>query len=81
MEKEKVVALAFGKVLRAQRVNASLSQEVLGIRAGLGRKYIGNLELGRHVPSMITVAKLAVALGVPVGALMILIEDELQRLS
>ena len=81
MEKEKIVARAFGKVLRAQRVSADLTQGALGIRARLGRRYISNLEMGRHVPSMVTVVTLAMALEMRVEALMVLVEDELKNNS
>lgn len=79
MEKRKVVARAFGKVLRAQRVNAKLSQQMLSVRAGLSPQYINSLEAGRHVPSMVTFVKLAIALGMQVDSLMLFLEEELKN--
>lgn len=52
-------AVAFGKVLRALRQEASLTQEALGFEAGLRRTYISILELGQQQPTLTTILKLA----------------------
>lgn len=76
---EKQVAKAFGQVLRKQRLEAGLSQEVLGFDADLRRTYISILELGQQVPSLVTVVKLAGALNLSVAELSGLLEKELRR--
>ncbi len=55
-------ALAFGKVLRTMRQEAGLTQEQLGLEAGLRRTYISILELGQQQPSLTSIFKLAKAL-------------------
>lgn len=54
--------IAFGKVLRARRKKAGLSQESLALDAGLERTFISMLERGERQPSLGTLLKLAEAL-------------------
>ena len=53
---------AFGKTLKSRRCSSNLSQEQLGLKSGLSRPYISELELGKKDPSLFTVFKLANAL-------------------
>lgn len=57
------VANAFGEKLAAARSKARLSQEELGYLSSVHRTAISELELGRNVPGLDTVIKLAGALG------------------
>lgn len=57
------LAIVFGKVLRARRKEAGLTQEQLGFEAGLERNYISMLELGQRQPTLGSMFKLAAALG------------------
>lgn len=61
------------------RLKAEMTQEVLGLEAGLQRKYISSLELGEYQPTLETVFKLAKALGIPAGKLVTLVEEELTK--
>ena len=54
----------FGQNLRRCRRVADLSQEQLGVRAGLHRTEIGLLERGARVPRIDTLLKLAAALDI-----------------
>ncbi|MBM4326665.1 MAG: helix-turn-helix transcriptional regulator [Deltaproteobacteria bacterium] len=54
---------AFGGALREIRRERGLSQEQLGFEAGLHRTYVSLLERGRKIPTLTTLAQLAVALG------------------
>lgn len=54
---------------RLGREAAGLSQEALAAQAGLHRNYVGILERGRQVPSILVVEKLAGALGVAMSSL------------
>ncbi len=57
------VAKAFGEKLSAARHKAGLSQEELGHLSSVHRTAISELELGRNVPGIDTVIRLAGALG------------------
>ena len=58
----------FSQVLRQLREERGWSQEQLAERADLNRSYVGEVERGRAVPSIITVAKLAKALEVQLSS-------------
>ena len=53
---------AFGKSLKSRRLSSNLSQEQLGLKSGLSRPYISELEMGKKDPSLFTIFKLADAL-------------------
>jgi transcriptional regulator with XRE-family HTH domain len=57
------LAEAFGVVLRRCRKQAGLTQEELGLSAGIERNYVSLLELGQRNPSLVTIFGLAGALG------------------
>lgn len=59
-----------GLTVRRQRESRRWSQERLAEAADLNRSYIGELERGEAVPSLLTLAKLALALGVPLSQLL-----------
>ena len=65
------VAIHFGENLRVCRRQAGMSQEDLGQRASLHRTEIGLLERGERVPRIDTLIKLASALTVPPGGLLV----------
>ena len=60
----------FGQNLRRCRRVANLSQEQLGLRAGLHRTEIGLLERGARVPRIDTLLKLAAALDIDASDLL-----------
>jgi transcriptional regulator with XRE-family HTH domain len=55
---------AFGKTLKSIRCSSNLSQEQLGLKSGLSRPYISELEMGKKDPSLFTIFKLSDALKV-----------------
>jgi len=55
---------AFGQVLRKHRLAAGLSQEQLGLEAGVQRNFISLIETGQNQPTISTIFKLAVAMGI-----------------
>ena len=60
---------AFGLALRQMRERQDWSQEALAAYAGLNRSFVGELERGQAIASLITVEKLALAFGVSVTTL------------
>ena len=55
-------------VLRVRR-ERNLSQEELSFRSGLTRAYLSGLEAGRRNPTIVSLSKIADALGIEVGIL------------
>lgn len=55
--------LPFGVALRRVRLAAGMSQERLGLEAGVQRNFISLIETGQNQPTITTIAKLARALG------------------
>lgn len=70
------IATRFGAVLRRRREAADLSQEALAAKAELHRNYVGLLERGKQVPTILVVEKLAAALGTTITSLMKEVEKE-----
>ena len=56
--------IQFGKKLREVRIKKKLSQGDVARILGVHRSYISGLERGRRNPSLLTVQKVAKALGV-----------------
>lgn len=59
----------FSQVLRQLREERGWSQEHLAAQAGLNRSYLGEVERGRAIPSLITVSKLAGALEIRLSSM------------
>jgi DNA-binding XRE family transcriptional regulator len=55
--------------IRATREALGLTQQALAERAGLTRQQVGAMEVGRHVPSVVSALAVARVLGVPVEVL------------
>lgn len=68
------IAQRFGEVLRRRREAAGQSQESLAAAAGLHRNYVGLLERGKRVPSILVVEKLAAALETTASSLLRAVE-------
>jgi len=64
----------FGKLLRRKRLEADLSQEALAEEAGLHRNYVGLLERGLRMPSILVVQQLATALNTKMSDLLAEVE-------
>ena len=61
---------SFGTTVRQLRESQGWSQEALAERADLNRSYIGELERGQAIPSLLTLKKLSIALGVSLSNLL-----------
>lgn len=68
----------FGIVLRRRREAAGLSQEALASSAKLHRNYVGLLERGERMPTILVVHRIAKALGSSMSKLLGEVEDEIK---
>jgi transcriptional regulator with XRE-family HTH domain len=66
----------FGTVLRRRREGCGLSQEALAAAAGLHRNYVGLLERGLRMLSILVALQLATALGTTLSRLLAAVERE-----
>jgi transcriptional regulator with XRE-family HTH domain len=57
------IRVLVGKRIRSLRKDAGLSQEALGLKAGLDRTYIASVEGGKRNISIVNVEKLSLSLG------------------
>jgi transcriptional regulator with XRE-family HTH domain len=69
------LAARFGPVLRSLRQRSGLSQEGLAEAADLHRTYLGLLERGQRIPSLVAIEALARALGMKPHELIEALED------
>jgi transcriptional regulator with XRE-family HTH domain len=67
--------LPFGVALRRVRLAAGLSQEQLGLEAGVQRNFISLIETGQNQPTITTISKLARALGMKASELVAAAEE------
>lgn len=66
---------AVGAAIRQFRVDAGLSQEELGSRAGLHRTYVSDAERGQRNPTVVTLLSLAGALATTPSGILQVAED------
>lgn len=62
--------VAFGRHVRARRLQLGISQEALADAAGLHRTYVGSVERGERNIALLNIVRLASALSVDPTALM-----------
>ena len=79
MGKKTDITTAFGKTLRRLRIAKKLTQEELGLEAGLRRTFISSLELGQKQPSLETIQKLAAVLDLSLSKLFQQVEKDLNQ--
>lgn len=68
--------VALGRALRGLRQAAGMSQEQLGLEAGVQRNFISLIETGQNQPTITTIFKLAAALGMKASDLVAAAEVE-----
>lgn len=71
--------VAFGRVLRATRLKAGMSQESLALESTVQRQFISLIERGENQPTISTIFRLAVALQTRPSELMALTEAEMGK--
>jgi transcriptional regulator with XRE-family HTH domain len=64
-----MTAQQFSEILKKLRAERGWSQEKLAELADLNRSYLGEVERGHAMPSLITLSKLASALEIKLSAL------------
>lgn len=69
-------ALAFGKAVRATRLEQGVGQEKLAGLAGVARLHMGKIER-EHMPTLALILKIAAALGISAAELMAVTERNL----
>lgn len=65
------VLLAFGQAIKAARAEAGVSQEELAHRAGIDRSYMSSIERGEQNVGLMSMHRVAQALGLPLAALVL----------
>lgn len=70
-------ALAFGKAVRAARMEQGVAQEKLAGLAGVARSHMGKIERGEHMPTLALILKIAAALRISAAELMAVTEHNL----
>jgi transcriptional regulator with XRE-family HTH domain len=65
-----------GRAVRRLRSQADYSQESFAAAAGIHRTYMGLVERGRVAPTIVTISKIAAALGISTSALLAEAERE-----
>lgn len=71
------IGVAFGRVLRRKRQEASFTQEQLALEADVQRNYVSLIERGVNQPTIAVLFKLANALKCSPSTLILLVEEEL----
>ena len=57
------IRISIGARIKSLRKDAGLSQEALGLKAGLDRTYIASVESGKRNISIVNIEKLSLSLG------------------
>jgi transcriptional regulator with XRE-family HTH domain len=72
--------IALGGAIRTLRFERGhISQERLGLESGVHRNYIGGIERAERKPTVATIAKLALSLGIAPSELLARAEREAER--
>ena len=68
-----------GKVIAAYRMKKGLTQEVLSGLADIGRTHLSAIELGKRKPTLETLYRISLALGIKMSVIVQSIEEEQER--
>ncbi|MEZ4783469.1 MAG: helix-turn-helix transcriptional regulator [Candidatus Kapaibacterium sp.] len=71
------IAIAFGSVIRQQRLMKGFSQQELSFQTDIGRSFLSELETGRKLPTLLTIYRLSKVLDVSLAELMAEVEKAL----
>ncbi len=81
MRVKKIPTIIFGEVLQELRLRRSLTQDQLAELADTERSHISALERAEKGPTLPTIFSLAIALNIPAGELISLVEQRLKARS
>jgi len=73
---DSAIAVKLGTVIRRRREALGLSQEGLAALSELNRTYLGKIERGEVIASIVTLQKIAEGLNVKLSELILLYEQE-----
>ncbi|MCT1400046.1 helix-turn-helix domain-containing protein [Paenibacillus sp. p3-SID867] len=73
------ISIIVGENIRGIRQSKGLSQERLALRAGINPSFLGQIERAEKSPTIVSLEKLAIALGVKVEELFHSSTDEIQK--
>ena len=59
--------MTFGEKIREERLKAGLTQQQLADRLKVGNNQISQWETGKRKPKLLTLRKIAKAIGIPAG--------------
>ena len=65
-----------GEALKIIRCRKDLTQEVLAKKAGVDKKYLGNIEQGKHSVGVLVMIKLCIALDINIFEILTLAWEE-----
>ena len=63
-DRDAEIAARFGQMVREQRLASNLRQEDLALVTGVGRRFIGELEAGKHTCQLGKALRVAESLGI-----------------
>lgn len=69
-QRQNPTLVALGQAIRRLREAEGLSQESLALRADVDRAYVGRVERGDNAAALLTLKRIADALGITLTALM-----------
>ncbi|MGF6769478.1 transcriptional regulator with XRE-family HTH domain [Paraburkholderia sp. GAS199] len=69
-QRQNPTLVALGQAVRRLRETKGLSQESLALRAEVDRAYVGRVERGDNAAALLTLKRIADALGISMSALM-----------
>jgi transcriptional regulator with XRE-family HTH domain len=73
-QKKNVFLIALGDAVRERRIDLLLTQEGLGVAAGLHRTYVTDIESGKRNVATLTLLRIAEALKLPLSDLILAAE-------
>jgi transcriptional regulator with XRE-family HTH domain len=81
MSSQQLDPIVVGEVIARFRTTKGITQEVLSGLSDIGRTHLSAIERGERKPTLETLYKISNALDIPMSAIVIAIEQEMQKLD